>query len=733
MTTNGSSVLFPISFHTDTDVKAYSSKPVSAYFGEMTFGLNEMRARLASDVFKSLQQTLDQGKKLPRETAEAIALAVKDWAVSKGVSHYCHWFQPMTGASAEKHDAFISTQSGEFNEVRVIERFSGGQLIQGEPDASSFPSGGVRSTFEARGYTAWDPTSPLFIVDGKFGKTLCIPSIFFGYDGISLDFKTPLLRSSQALSQAAVKFLKLLGDVDVKRITATLGAEQEYFLVDSDYAAKRPDLIMAGKTLLGAPSSKGQQLEDHYFGAVPQRVKTMWEEVEIELFRLGIPVKTRHNEVAPAQFEMAPIFEDANIACDHNTLAMEIMKKVAKKHGFMLLFNEKPFKGLNGSGKHCNWSIRNDKGENLLEPGKTPHQNLRFLAMCAVTYSAVYKHAGALRASIATPGNDARLGGNEAPPPIISVFLGSHLEKIFEHLIAAKPMEAVEARFIRNLGVEEVPEIKKDHTDRNRTSPFAFTGNKFEFRAVGASANCAWPMTILNAAVADMFGHAAERLQSLLREHTDRDAAVTALIRELAINAKPILFSGNNYSEEWKVEAKKRGLPIHQTTADAIEVFKDVEATKFLSTTGVLSEDEVRSRYNIMLDRYCITNEIELSILKEMVQQHSLPAIEKQLQRSHAILAGAQTEALKTSLKKRTTELETVFAETLTQLATFEEIITKAHKIEDHSERCTFIAREATPAAEKLRTAADRIEYMVADEYWELPRYRDMLFSNVVR
>jgi len=406
-------------------------RPISEYFGEMTFGLGHMREKLPREAYTNLLRTLEHGKKLPKESADAIATAMKEWAVSMGATHFCHWFQPMTGLTAEKHDAFISIQHSFHSELKVIERFTGGQLIQSEPDASSFPSGGMRSTFEARGYTAWDPSSPLFILEGEGGKTLCVPSVYFGYHGEALDNKTPLLRSVQALSTAACDFLKSIGDVDVKSITATLGAEQEYFLVDRRFAALRPDLVMTGRTLLGASSSRGQQLEDHYFGSIPARAKAYMEDLEQELYRLGIPVKTRHNEVAPSQFELAPIFENVNISADHNTLTMDVMKRVAYRHGLVCLLHEKPFAGINGSGKHCNWSISNDKGENLLEPGTTPHQNLRFLAVTAVTMKAVFDHADALRAAIASPGNDHRLGANEAPPAIISVFLGALLDKIY--------------------------------------------------------------------------------------------------------------------------------------------------------------------------------------------------------------------------------------------------------------------------------------------------------------
>ncbi len=488
--------------------------PISEYFGSLTFGLEKMREKLPKDAYANLLRTLDQGKKMNRETADSIATVIKEWAVSKGATHFCHWFQPMTGLTAEKHDAFISIQHSNHSELKVIERFSGGQLIQGEPDASSFPSGGMRSTFEAR--TATRPGTPrrLFLSSrASTANTLCVPTVFFGYHGEALDNKTPLLRSLQVLSTEACEFLKCLGDVDVKTVSATMGPEQEYFLIDKRFAALRPDLIMTGRTLLGASSPRGQQLEDHYFGSIPSRVKTFMEDVEQELYKLGVPIKTRHNEVAPSQFEVAPIFEGANIATDHNLLLMETMKRFANRHGFLCLLHEKPFANINGNGKHCNWSISNDKGENLLEPGTSPHQNLRFVEVCAVTLKGVYDHSDALRASIASPGNDHRLGGNEAPPAIISAFLGTLLEKIFVTIEKGEAAQATEAQII-NLGVSLIPDISPGTTtDRNRTSPFAFTGNKFEFRAVGGSANISVPVTILNAAVASAFNEATARLR----------------------------------------------------------------------------------------------------------------------------------------------------------------------------------------------------------------------------
>jgi glutamine synthetase len=702
-------------------------KRVSEYFGELTFGLGEMRQSLPRDAFADLLRALEHGKKISRETADQIAKVILEWAVNKGATHFCHWFQPMTGLTAEKHDAFISIQHSNHSELTVIERFSGSQLIQGEPDASSFPSGGMRSTFEARGYTAWDPTSPIFISEGPTTKTLCIPSVFFGYHGQALDNKTPLLRSVQTLSAEACAFLKLLGDVDVRSVQATLGAEQEYFLIDKELAAKRPDLIMTGRTLLGAPTARGQKLEDHYFGAIPSRVKAFMEDSEQELFRLGIPVKTRHNEVAPSQFEMAPIFEPAAIAADHNSLAMETMKRVAARHGFLCLFHEKPFAAINGSGKHCNWAIANDKGENLLEPGHTPHQNLRFLAMVAITITAVHRHAGVLAASIMSPGNDHRLGGNEAPPTIISIYLGSMLEQILDHIERGEAAKATEAQII-NLGVNHLPDVSKDYTDRNRTSPFAFTGNKFEFRAVGASANVATPVAILNAAVADTFVDATKRLKSLLDSKMPRDEAVMTLIRELVKEAKAVLFSGNGYSAEWRAEANRRGLPIVDGCAHALELLGHETATAFLSRTKTLSQEEIMSRRNVAMERFVKTNEIEIETTIELISEYVVPAVEKQLTLTYGVANNAKSKALVDRVKARVDVLEGHLTDLLSLNEKLKELSQRVHGLDDERAKVDLLAKEAIPTCAKLRKTADAAEVEVADELWTLPKYRELLF-----
>ncbi len=704
------------------------AQPVSEYFGELTFGLGDMRERLPRDAFQDLLKALEQGKKISKDTADVIAKVIMDWAVRKGATHFCHWFQPMTGLTAEKHDSFISIQHSNHSELKVIERFTGSMLIQGEPDASSFPSGGMRSTFEARGYTAWDPTSPLFIVENAAGcKTLCVPTVFFGYHGQALDNKTPLLRSVQTLSTEACNFLKLIGDVDVKSVMATLGPEQEYFLIDKEIAAKRPDLIMTGRTLLGAPTARGQKLEDHYFGSIPTRVVAFMEDLGRELYRLGIPVKTRHNEVAPSQFEMAPIFESVSIAADHNTLAMETMKRIASRHGFLCLLHEKPFAAINGSGKHCNWSISNDKGENLLDPGHTPHQNLRFLAVSAVVIRAVHKHADMLAASIMSPGNDLRLGGNEAPPTIISIFLGSMLEKIFDSIAKGEAAHGTEREII-NLGVTHIPDISKDYTDRNRTSPFAFTGNKFEFRAVGASANVAVPVSILNAAMTDALAEASARLKDLLGKSASRDEAVVSLIRELIKDNQNILFSGNNYSAEWREEAKRRKLPIIDSASDAFAIWNDEKATEFLVAAKVLTREEIISRYNIQMERYVKSLEIELETTVSLVNEFVIPAVEQQLGRTYAVAKDCKSDALRGQVNKRVSTLETCLTDLLEQRDVLVKQLDALAASHDEVKKVQILARDAKPTAAKLRDAADRAEQEVADELWGMPKYRDLLF-----
>src|SRR5215813_4024666 len=598
----------------------------SEYFGMNTFGVRQMRDKLPRDTYNKLLDAVRHGKKLDVDIAPRVAQAVKEWAISRGATHFTHWFQPQTGLTAEKHDAFLS-----FDDGQPMESFGASQLIQSEPDASSFPSGGLRATWEARGYTAWNPASPVFIAEWAGVKTLCIPSVFVGYNGEALDEMTPLLRSSDALSEKAIELLELLGDQGVYRVYTTLGPEQEYFLIDRAHFALRPDLVMAGRTLLGAPPPRGQQLEDHYFGGIPERIQACIADVEYELYRLGVPIVTRHNEVAPSQFEMAPRFEETDVAVDHNQMVMATLRRVALRHGLQALLHEKPFAGINGSGKHCNWSMsiaadnHDLDGSNLLKPGQTPHQNIRFLVFLAAVLRAVHKHAGLLRAGIGTSGNEHRLGANEAPPAIISVFMGTMLTKVIEAIASGKNATSAENEMIK-LGVARLPEIEKDNTDRNRTSPFAFTGAKFEFRAVGSSQSIAFPIVLLNAAVAEAIGEIINSLRAELKKTKKVDDAVLKVVRPIFKETSPVRFEGNNYSEEWVKEAAKRGLPNLRRTPESLMQLVTKQSMKLLTSLGILSESELESRYHVRLERYIKDMLIELHTLREMVDTIVLPA-----------------------------------------------------------------------------------------------------------
>ena len=704
--------------------------PVSTYFGRHVLDLIKLREKLPRETYQSLVSTLRSGTPLTREVAESVASAAREWAVSNGATHFTHWFQPMTGLTAEKHDAFIDLNVQMSGEVRVLEKLSGSQLWQSEPDASSFPSGGMRSTFEARGYTAWDPSVPMFLVESANGRTLCIPSAYISYHGDSLDQKTPLLRSNEALSTHATAFLKLLGDVDVKHVSSTLGVEQEYFLVDRAHHALRPDLTLAERTLLGAGSPRHQQFEDHYFGSIPPRVIAFMEELEFELYRLGIPIKTRHNEVAPMQFEMAPIFEDANIGNDHNVLAMDIARKVALRHDFVCLFHEKPFAGINGSGKHCNWSMSTDRGENLLDPGKTPHQNLRFLAFVAVCLKAVHDRAVALRFSVSGANNDLRLGANEAPPAILSVFVGEQLTSIIDRTIAGEASKDPE-HFVLEMGVAKLPALARDNTDRNRTSPFAFTGNKFEFRAVGSSANCAVPMATLNTAVASALSEMTERLRKKLdAKGAVRDQAVADLLREVFAETAAIRFEGNGYSAEWKAEAAKRGLPNLADTHAALVAVQEKTAYRFLVDMGVLSEAEVESRFNVAIERYLKQVTLEAETLAEMVTTLVVPAAERQLAVTHAASnAISQNGARKESAYgRRVAALGEALEAALGGVESLQKQLSEIHGTHDEMKACERLGSVVRPLMQEVRVAADRIETLVDDELWPMPKYREMLF-----
>ncbi|RZK01671.1 MAG: glutamine synthetase type III, partial [Flavobacterium sp.] len=592
----------------------------STIFGSNVFNQASMKQFLTSDAYKGVQDAMQHGKKIDRNLADYIAMGMKEWALSKGVTHYTHWFQPLTGTTAEKHDAFFETS---YDGLESFEKFGGAQLVQQEPDASSFPNGGIRNTFEARGYTAWDPTSPAFI----YGTTLCIPTVFISYTGEALDYKTPLLRALNAIDEAATEVCKYF-DKNVKKVTATLGWEQEYFLIDSALANSRPDILMTGRTLLGHTSAKGQQLDDHYFGSIPTRALSYMRELEQECMLLGIPVKTRHNEVAPNQFELAPIFEETNLAVDHNSLLMDVMQKVAERHHFKVLFHEKPFKGVNGSGKHNNWSLATDTGINLLSPGKTPMSNLQFLSFFVNTIKAVNDNEALLRASIATASNDHRLGANEAPPAIISVFIGDQLTKVLNNLesVSDGKLSPEEKTDLKLNVVGKIPDVLLDNTDRNRTSPFAFTGNKWEFRAVGSSANCANAMTTLNAIVAKQLIEFKKEVDALIdKKGLKKDEAIFNVLREYIKNSKTILFEGDGYSMEWENEATKRGLSNSKTTPEALKAKIDPKFIKLFEELNIMNHVEVEARYEIELEEYTKKIQIEARVLGDIARNHIIP------------------------------------------------------------------------------------------------------------
>ncbi|MEX2179746.1 MAG: glutamine synthetase III [Gemmatimonadaceae bacterium] len=703
---------------------------ISEYFGINTFGVRQMRDKLSREVYQKMLAAVRQGKTLDPDIAGRVAAVIREWAVGRGATHFTHWFQPQTGLTAEKHDAFLS-----FDDGAPMETFTASQLVQGEPDASSFPSGGLRSTWEARGYTAWNPSSPVFIAEWAGVKTLCIPSVFVGYDGEALDEVTPLLRSSDALSAKAIELLELLGDKGVHRIYTTLGAEQEYFLIDRAHFALRPDLVMSGRTLLGAAPTRGQQLEDHYFGGIPERIQACIAEVETELYKLGVPIVTRHNEVAPSQYEMAPRFEETDVATDHNQLVMATLRRVALRHDLHALLHEKPFARINGSGKHCNWSLSiaaddpDLDGFNLLNPGHTPHQNVRFLAFLAAVLKGVHKHAGMMRAGIASSGNEHRLGANEAPPAIISVFMGESLSGMIESIVHEKgPLRAEEK--MMKLGISRIPEIKRDSTDRNRTSPFAFTGSKFEFRAVGASQSIAFPVALLNAAVADALGEVSELLRQELKKTPETDDAVLKVVRRVFRETTPIRFDGNNYSAEWVKEAEARGLPNLRRTPDALAQLVTKSSRACLTGLKILTEEELDSRYHVRLERYIKDILIELGTLREMIDTLVLPASLGY----HGTLLDAVAKA-KSARVTIVPQLEA--ANTLgkaikalqKQRAALDKVIDKAESLDERLEECAaYLTRQGRDAMQAVRVAADKLEGMVDDDCWPLPKYREMLF-----
>ena len=693
-----------------------SGSKVVEVFGSNTFDITAMKEKLPKPVFKSLQETIRRGSRLDPAIAHEVAHAIKEWGLGKGASHFCHWFQPQTGLTAEKHDAFLTFD----DDGRPMERFSGAQLIQSEPDASSFPSGGMRSTFEARGYTAWDPSSPIFILDGPNGKTLCVPSVFISYHGDALDNKTPLLRSMEYLSEKALGVLRLFGQKESTRVVPTMGPEQEYFLIDKAFYALRPDLVACGRTLIGAKPPKGQELEDHYFGSIKDRILACMQETENELFKLGVPVKTRHNEVAPAQYETAPIFEEANVASDHNQLVMETMGRIARRHNLTLLLHEKPFAGINGSGKHCNWSLMDSQGRNLLEPGATPEKNLQFLVFLAATLKGVHKRAGLLRAAIAGSGNDHRLGANEAPPAIISVFLGDQLTRVLD-AIEKKEKGGANTMETISLGIRKLPEVARDQTDRNRTSPFAFTGNKFEFRAVSSAQSISLPVAFLNAAVGEALGEFEDQLTLRTSKGASLQDAVLEVVREAVVATKAVRFEGNNYAAEWVDEAKKRGLPNLKQSPEALGELVTPEAREFLARTKVFTEAESEARYHVRMERYIKDLDIEVEALKNLVAGHVLPSAYKQL----ALLSKAGSGKTIRSTAER---VEASIEALNTRVQDLQAAAEKASGASDLVKHARILADQVVPAMAAVREVCDKIEETVADEYWSLPKYREMLF-----
>ncbi|MDE3033059.1 MAG: glutamine synthetase III [Acidobacteriota bacterium] len=696
---------------------------ISQYFGCNTFSERTMRERLQKDAYKAYRQALKRGETLSPEVARSVALAMKEWALEQGCTHFTHWFLPMTGATAEKHDAFITWDEG----GTVIERFSGGQLIQGEPDASSFPSGGLRATFEARGYTAWDPASPAFIMEGPLGKTLCIPTAFVGYHGEALDHKVPLLRSMEVVSRRAQESLALLG-VKPEAVVAQCGPEQEYFAVDLELAQQRPDLMFANRTLQGAKPPKGQELEDHYFGSIKERVLGFMQEVELECFKLGIPAKTRHNEVAPNQFEIAPIYEPANLASDHNQLLMEILKSVGERHGLAVLLHEKPFAGVNGSGKHVNWSLATEEGANLLEPGHTPEQNLQFLYFLCATLKAIHAHGGLLRAAIASAGNDHRLGANEAPPAIMSVFLGSQLNHILEALERGDVTDA-SAQHILDLGITNLPMIEKDATDRNRTSPFAFTGNKFEFRAVGSSQPIALPLTVINAAVAEALEGLNTQLEAELKAGKEHQAAVMAVVRKAILETKAIRFEGNGYAEDWKHEAERRGLPHAKDTVAALHIWEQPASKAVFTRPGILAEHELEARVHIRHEQYQKAIAIETQVLREMAETQILPAISTDLGARAGSLAKLASVgvAIPAPLKAALEAQAALAGEAQIRLQDLEAALAEAEAVEELQLRTETFGTRVNEAKHALREVLDQLEEACDADLWPLPKYWQLL------
>jgi glutamine synthetase len=712
------------------DVNVAPTARITAVFNENVFTLKTARHYLSEEAYKSLSASVKTGKRIDRSMGNQIANGLRAWAESKGVSHFTHWFQPLTGLSAEKHDSFFTLKG----DGTPIEEFEGGALIQQEPDASSFPNGGLRATFEARGYTAWDPSSPAFIMEIGQGKTLCVPTIFISYTGESLDTKTPLIKALVALDKAAVDVCQYF-DKNVSKVTATLGWEQEYFVVDAGLATARPDLTLSGRTVYGHAPAKGQQLEDHYFGAIPERVYAFMRDFEQESYKLGIPLRTRHNEVAPGQFECAPIFEEANLAVDHNTLLMDVMSRVAKRHHLMVLLHEKPFAGINGSGKHNNWSMSTDTGVNLLAPGKTPKTNLMFLTFFVNTIKAVHTYADLLRASIASAGNDHRLGANEAPPAIISIFIGKYLTDVLEEVekrVGEQFDEQDEA--ILKLDIHKsIPELMLDNTDRNRTSPFAFTGNKFEFRAVGSAANCATPMTTLNTIMAQTLQEFKADVDGLIEKGEKKEVAIMQVIQKYIVESKVVLFEGDGYSKEWEEEAEKRGLANVKTTPLALDFYVSDKAKKLFESNHIFTHAELEARHEIMLEDYIKKVQIEARVMGDLASTQILPATVTYQNELIQNLLGLKEAGLPESAYANQLQILEELSKHMNIIADNVEHMIEARKVanelSDTREKAIAYCEEVKGKYfDLIRYHVDKLELMVADKYWPLPKYREMLF-----
>jgi glutamine synthetase len=686
--------------------------PDALGWADNVFGPAVQKKTLGEEVYNKLKSTVEHGEAIDLTLADQVADAMKEWAMARGATHYTHWFQPLTGSTAEKHDSFYgpSSEAGS-----ALGSFSGKELIQGEPDASSFPTGGIRATFEARGYTAWDPTSPAFILENPNGTLLCIPTAFVSWTGEALDYKIPLLRSMDALSGAAIRALRLLGDDTAKRVFTTMGPEQEYFLIDEQFYFERPDLITTGRTLFGAKPPKGHELDDHYFGSIPERILAYMLEVEKELFKLGVPVKTRHNEVAPNQYELAPVFENTNLGCDHQMMTMQVMQNVARRYGLVCLLHEKPYAGVNGSGKHNNWSMGTDTGANLLEPGDTPHDNLQFLFFCAAVIAAVNRYQGLLRASIATAGQDHRLGANEAPPAIMSVFLGSMLEQVFGAIAEGRTHPSEPGDFL-GLGTPVLPTLPKHSGDRNRTSPFAFTGNKFEFRALGSSMSPSLPNTVLNTIVATTIDDLGEKLSAKLDAGADRETAVVEVVKDAYTENRQIIFDGDGYSEEWHAEAERRGLLNLRSTPDALPELVSDDTKAIFAKYDVLSDRELESRFAVFTEQYEVKVNIEAETAASIARTMILPAALRHL----AELKAAGVESL-------IDETETLVAQLVEAILELEKANADYPDVEG-LELAEYMRDTVIPAMEATRTVADKLERIVADDLWPLPKYQEMLF-----